>query len=266
MDLLNLRGQARFIAIMMVCILLVFAIAVPIVSAKKVPKWLYPLWVIWMTLEDTLSGIDRLLAIVTQYLEEMEDALSDTNDELKDLYSKRDVKEDELKDYQGKLDKLEFEHQAALDKRRDAQSRIRSLNREIAQIEATLSMLSGSESELRAVLEAQLRQKRADISQAEQDIKDANKIIHSHWRSIKRSWYKSMIGDSFSGITGELTILNSRIGNLESIADGFRKSIDDKNQAETDETARRVKVQAQVDKARSDYEKAEKNGNPNTQK
>lgn len=261
-----LQKQARFIAILMVCMLLAFSIAVPMVSAKKVPGWLYPLWVVWMTLEDTLSGIDRLLALITQDLEEMEDVLADTNDELAELYPKRDEKQKSIDKYQGKLDKLESEHEAALEKRRNAQARIRRLNREIAQIEATLSMLSGSESELRAALEAQLRQKRSELSQAERDVKDANKIINSHWRSIKRSWYKSMIGDSFSGLTGELTVLNSRIGNLESIADSLERNITDKKQEETDETTRRAKVQTQVDKARSDYKKAEKNGNPNTQK
>lgn len=260
-----LQKQARFIAILMVCMLLAFSIAVPMVSAKKVPGWLYPLWVVWMTLEDTLSGIDRLLALITQDLKEMKDALSDTNDELLELYPQRDKKEDQLRDYQGKLDILVAEHEAALQKRRNAQGRIRGLNREIAQIEATLSMLSGSESELRAALEAQLRQKRSDLSQAEQDVKDANKIINSQWRSIKRSWYRSMIGDSFSGLTGELTTLNSRIGNLEAISDSLQSSIADKEQEETDETTRRAKVQTQVDTARENYNKAKRNGNPNTQ-
>lgn len=261
-----LQKQARFIAILMVCVILAFAVAVPFGYAKKVPKWLYPLWLILTTLEDILSGIDRLIAAITKDVEDMEDAIAGINDELDTLYPRRDKKEADLREYEGKLAQLEAEHQAALDKRSAAQSRIRSLNRQISQILASLSMLSGSNSETRAYLEAQLRKKRSELAQAKQDVKDANKIIHSQWRAIKRSWYKAVIGDSFNGLKGELTALNGRIGNLETLADNFAEEIKKQNQKKKDEGKRRKAVQGRVDKARNNYNKAKKNGDPNQQK
>ncbi len=261
-----LQKQSRFIAILMVCVILAFAVVVPLGHAKKMPRWLVPLWIIYTALEDVLSGIDRLIAAITQDVEEMEDALSDTNDELDKWYPKRDDLEDKIGEYQDKLDVLAAEHEAALEKRRNAEARIRTLNRQIAQIEASLSMLSGSKSELRAALEAQLRQKKSEILQAKKEIKDANKIINSQWRSIKRSWYKTLIGDSFSGLKGELTELNGRIGYLETLADNLERDINKKNTEKENETTRRGTVQEKVDKARENYQNAKKKGKPGTEK
>lgn len=261
-----LQKHARFIAIMMMLMLLASVIVVPIGHAVRVPGWLLPLWIAYTVLEDILSGIDRLIGIITQDIEEMEEALEETNDELLNKwYPKRENKEAELRDAQGKLDDLNAEHEAALTKKRNANSRIRTLKSEISQIEASLAMLSPSEESQRAALEAQLAQKKSELADAKQDVKEADKIINSHWRAAKRSWYRYIIGDAFSGLTGELVRINARINTLETSVDNLNRDIENKNTEKENQTKRREQKQREVDEARRNYENARQNGNPNTQ-
>lgn len=248
--------QKRYIALMMVCILLASMIILPIGEAKKKPGGvLGALWLAYTTLEDALSGIDRLIAIIIKDLEDMRDALEDINDELLELYPIRDEREEELEDAQDELDKLLEEEEAAKKKKRNAKTRIKTLKREIVQLKSELSRTSPSDSEGRAALESQIEQKESDLSQAKQDVKDADKIIGSWWRGIKMTHYRTVIGDVSSGLTRRVGNLNYRIGNLEQQADNFNAAIKEKEKEQAAEQPRRDKKQIEVDKAREKYNK-----------
>ena len=260
-DYSMLVRQKRFIALMMVCVLLASMIVLPIGDAKDKDKKtgrLAELWLIYTALEDALSGINRLIALITKDLERMEDALEDTNDELLELYPKRDKKEKQLEENQDELNRLLAEKAAAKKKRSNAKSRIRTLKREIYLLESEFSRTSPSDSEGRAALQAQLRQKRSELAQAKQDVKDADKIINSLWRGAKITFYKAVIGDAFSGLTRDLGNLNYRIGSLERIADDLNREIVKKKEKKEAVQTRRNKKQEEVDKARADYEKEKK--------
>ena len=249
--------QKRYIALMMVCILLASMIILPIGEAKKdkKPKKSVLLWLIYTAAEDVLSGIDRLLALIIKDLELMKDELAEINDELLELYPRRDEREAELKKNQDKLDELLEEEEAAKKKKRNAKTRIKTLKREIVQLKSELSRTSPSDSEGRAALESQIEQKESDLSQAKQDVKDADKIIGSWWRGIKMTHYRTVIGDAFSGLTRKVNYLHSKIGSLEGMADSFSAAIEEKEKEQEDEQQRRDEQQIEVDKKREEYRK-----------
>ena len=239
-------------------------VIVPVSHSKKVPIWLYPLWIFYTTAKDILEGIERLIGIITQDIKEMEDAVAEANDELRDvLYPERDKREKQIQEIQDDLDELNAEHEAALSKRRDAKSRIRSLKSDISAAEAELAMLSPWESEAREALELHISMLKSSLKSAEQDVKDANKIIHSNWRALKRSWLAS----SISGLERALILqVTSKISRLEALTDTLRPKISKKQDDLSTEKKRRKQAQKEVDAARDAYEAAKKQGDPNDQK
>lgn len=259
-----INRKHRIIACLLLCVMLFSVIVVPISHSKKVPKWLWPLWIIYTTALDVLDGIERLIGIITKDLKEMQDAVAEANDELNDvLYPERKKREEEIRGFQKKLDELEAEHEAALSKRRDAKSRISSLKSEISAAEADLAMLSPWEYEARQALELHISMLKSSLKSAEEDVKDANKIIHSNWRSAKRAYYASVISRSERMLILQVT---SKIGRLEALTDALRPKITKKQGELTTEEERREQAQEDVDAARKAYEEAEKNGDPNAQK
>ena len=66
-------------------------------------------------------------------------------------------------------------------------------------------------------------------------------------------------------IMGELARLRARIHTLETLSDTLDINIKKKDTELGNETRRRGNVQIQVDQAQQDYEKARRQGDPNTQ-
>jgi len=231
-------------------------LAVPIGYSKDKPPTSKSavLWLAFTTALDILGGLDLLLAVIMKDIEKLEDELAEINDELNDKwYPKRDKKEKELEEEQQKLDDLNAEDEAARSKRRGAEARIKTLESEIRQTEASLKMLSPGEEAERAGLEAQLAMQKSSLASAEQEVKEANKIIRSSWRAMKRGWYERIIGDAFSGLTGELVDIKARINTLERLADNLNRDIGKKSTEKTDETLRRAEVQKDVNAKRKAY-------------
>ena len=106
-------------------------------------------------------------------------------------------------------------------------------------------------------MESALQDKESALAQAKQDVKEADKILNSLW--LKISWYGSIIGDAFSGLTGELVRLKARIHTLETLADTLDANIKKKDTELGNETERRGAVP--VDQARENYEEARAQGN-----
>ena len=260
-----INRKHRSIAILLVCVMLLSAVVIPMGHSKGMPGWLLPLWIIFTGLEDILSGIDRIIGLITHDLEEMREARSDANDKLLEWYPQRTRKERTLGDKQAALDTLNAEHKAALAKKRNARARIKTLKREISQIKSSLSRLSPSAPAQRTAWESDLQDKESALAQAKQDVKDADKILNSLWRGIKISWYGAIIGDAFSGLRGELARLRARIHTLETLSDTLDINIKKKDTELGNETRRRGNVQIQVDQARENYKNARAQGDPNTQ-
>ena len=247
----------RIIAALLLCMMLFSVMIVPISHAKKGPAWLLPLWIIYTTALDVLDGIERAIGILTEDLDEMKDAVAEANEELQELYDERAEKEEEIKDVQGKLDALNSEESEALQKRSDAEYQIGRLESDISQTEADLAMLSPGEYSAREALEGHLSILKSALESAKQDVKDANKIINSNWRSMKKSFYASVI----TRLERNLSMQGKAdIYRLEAFTDNLRPKIAAK-QAEIDaqEPARQA-AQKEVDAARKAYEDAKKSG------
>ena len=257
-----INRKHRIIASLLLCVMLFSVMIVPISHSKDKPTWLLPLWIVYTTALDVLDGIERLIGIIREDLDEMEDAVAEANDELLELYDEREKREEEIGKLQAKLDELNAEEAAALSKRSNAESRISSLKSDISQAEADLAMLSPHEYSAREALEHHLSMLKSSLKSAKQDVKDANKIINSNWRAIKRSFYESAI----SGLERNLNMqVKSDIYRLETLTDNLRPKIAEKQAELEAEEPRRAAQQAEVDAARKAYEDAEKNGDPNAQ-
>lgn len=255
-----INRKHRVIAAFLLCAMLFSVLAVPIGYSKdKQPSKSAILWAALTVLLDILDVYDILIGVIIKDLETMQDRLAEINDELKDKwYLKRKAKEEELKKEQKKLDDLNAEREAAKSKKRDAEARIKTLKSEIRQTEASLKMLSPGEEAERAGLEAQLAMQKSSLASAKQEVKEANKIINSNWRAMKRSYYEWIIGDAFSGLTGELCDIKGRINTLERQADILRREISKKTTEEENETTRRAGVQRDVDNTRREYNEQKK--------
>lgn len=194
----------------------------------------------------------------------MEDAVAEANDELRDeLYPERERREEEIGKLQAKLDELNAEEAAALSKRSNAESRIRSLKSDISQAESDLAMLSPGEESAREALEHHISMLKSSLRSAEQDVKDANKIINSNWRGMKKSYYGSVI----SRLENLLSVqVKARINYLQSLTDYLRPKITKKREELAAEEPRRKEAQADVDQKRADYEKKEKQWKAQNQK
>lgn len=253
--------KLRFIAFLMVCIILASVVAVPIGETKRKDKNSKAGLILaaLLTLEDILSGIDRVLPLIVKDLDAMENQLAEINDELLyKLYPRRDELEAELDDVQDELDKLLTEEADAEKKKKDAKDRISDLKSEISNIKSVLKRVSPSDEEHIAWLESQLSEKETQLSDAEAEVKAADKIIGSLWRSIKISHYETVIGDAFSGLTQQLNGLNYRIKTLEEKSDKLKIAIEDKGKEKKDTKDRRKEVQAKVDKKRAEHEEQKK--------
>ncbi len=252
----------RIIAALLLCMMLFSVMIVPISHAVNWPAVLLGLWIVYTTALDILDGIERLIGILTQELDEMEDAVAEANEELRELYKERDKREKEIREAQDELDKLNSEESAALSKRSNAESRISSLKRDISQAEADLAMLSPYEYSAREALEHHLSMLKSSLKSAEQDVKDANKIIHSNWRSLKQSFYESTI----SRLEHLLSVqVKSDIYRLESLTDNLRPKIAAKQKEIDDQEPARQAAQAEVDAARAAYDEKKKERDSNAQ-
>ena len=255
-----INRKHRIIAAFLLCVMLFSVLAVPIGYSKdKPPKSKSAiLWIALTTLLDILDAYDILIGVIIKDLETMEDRLAEINDELKDKwYPKKDKKEEELRKEQKKLDNLNAEHEAALEKKRGAKDRIKTLKSEISKTEGLLKMYSPWTTQY-AGYQAQLEMEKSALASAEQEVKEADKIINSHWRGAKRGYYEWIIGDAFSGLTGELVDIKGRIDTLQSQADILRSEIGTKSTEKTNETERRKNVQIDVDNKRREYEEQRK--------
>ena len=259
-----INRKHRIIACLLLCVMLFSVIVVPISHSKDKPRWLLPAWIILTTALDILDVIERVIGIITKDIEEMEEAVKEANDELRfELYPERDRREKEIQELQDDLDELNAEHKAALEKRRDAKSRISSLKSEIQQAEADLAMLSPWESEARKALELHISMLKSSLKSAEQDVKDANKIIGSLWRSAKRSAYETTIRNLTRALILEI---QTRINTLEAFTDELNREIGIKKEELAAKEPERKAAQDDVDEARADYDKKKKEGDPNAQK
>jgi len=233
--------------------------SVPISQSKDKPTSKSAvLWIAITTLLDILDVYDILIGVIIKDLKMMEDRLAEINDELKDKwYPKRDKKEKQIEENQEKLDELEAEREEALEKKRGAKARIKSLKSDISTTENMLKVFSDWTPE-HAGYKAQLEMQKSTLASAEQEVKEADKIINSQWRAIKRGFYERAIGDAFSGLTGELCQINASINTLENLADNLRRNIGKKSTEKENETKRREKVQGDVDKKRQEHDKQKK--------
>ncbi|MDE0483672.1 MAG: hypothetical protein OXI67_13910 [Candidatus Poribacteria bacterium] len=252
-----INRKHRVIAAFLLCVMLFSVLAVPIGHSKDKPPTSKSavLWAALTVLLDILDVYDILIGVIIKDLKAMEDRLAEINDELNDKwYPKKDKKEKELETEQGKLDDLNAEREAALEKRRGAQARIKTLESDISKTETLLKLYSDWTPE-HAAYQAQLEMQKSSLASAEQEVKEANKIIRSDWRAIKRTYYEWIIGDAFSGLTGELCDIKGRINTLERQADILRREISKKTTEEENETTRRAGVQRDVDKKREEHAK-----------
>ena len=250
----------RILAGLLLCVMLFSVLVVPISHSQTEnrPGTLALLWLALTSALDVLDAIERLIGIITKDLKEMQDAVAEANDELLVLYSERDKREEEIRAVQTDLDELNSEEAAALSKRSNAEGRISSLKSDISQTEADLAMLSPGEYSAREALEHHLSMLKSSLESAKQDVKDANKIINSLWRSAKRAYYQSVI----SRLEHLLTLqVKSEISRLEALTDALRPDIEKKQKELDAEEPRRKAAQADVDQKRKDYENAKKNGN-----
>lgn len=136
---------------------------------------------------------------------------------------------------------------------------------DISQAEADLGMLGPYEYSARQALEHHLSMLKSSLESAKRDVKDANKIINSNWRALKRSYYQSTI----SRLEHLLNLqVQSEIGRLEALTDALNPHITQKREELEAQQPGRAAAQAEVDKKRKDYDKAQeeenakKNGNP----
>ncbi len=259
-----INRKHRIIASLLLCVMLFSVMIVPISHSVKQPGYLLVLWIALTTALDILDAIERFIGIITQDLKEMEDAVAEANDELNDvLYPEREKREEQIQELQTDLDELNAEHEAAEKKARDAKSRIRSLKSEIKQAEADLAMLSPWEYSAREALELHISMLKSSLKSAEQDLKDAEKITGSLWRSAKRAWLDS----SISGLERQLILqVTSRINRLENLTDRLRPKIKKKQGELAAEEPRRKAAQEDVDRKRAAYDEAKKKGDPKDQK
>lgn len=264
-----INRKHRIIASLLLCMMLFSVLVVPIshsrpVPPRPVPPWLLVAWFALTTALDILDAIERLIGIITEDLKEMEDAVAEANDKLRfELYPEREKREKEIENLQQKLDKLNAEEAAALSKRSNAESRIRSLKQDISQTEADLAMLSPYDYSARETLEHHLSMLKSSLESAKQDVKDANKIIHSQWRALKRAYYESVISRLEHLLIMQVT---SEISRLENLTDNLNPKITEKNKELETQKPRRAAAQAEVDAKRAAYDNKKKEGNPNAQK
>ncbi len=254
-----INRKHRILATVLLCAMLFSVLAVPIGYSKDKPTSKSAiLWIALTTLLDILDAYDLLIGVIIKDLNMMEDRLAEINDELNDKwYPKKEKKEEELEEEQQKLDKLNAEHEAAKSKKRGAQERIKTLKSDISTTETLLKVFSPSTS-LHSEYQAQLEMQESALASAEQEVKEANKIINSHWRGTKRGYYEWIIGDAFSGLTGELCDIKGRISTLEAQADTLRREIKKKSTEKENETTRRKEVQKDVDKKRKEHDEQKK--------
>ena len=260
----------RILASLLLCVMVFSVLLVPISYSQKPnegnPGRVATLWLALTAALDVLDAIERFIGIITKDLKEMEDAVAEANDELNDvLYPERDKREEEIRAVQQKLDDLNSEEAAALSKRSNAEGRIRSLTRDIQDAEGDLAMLGPYEYSARQALEHHISMLKSSLESAKQDVKDANKIINSNWRALKRSYYQSTI----SRLEHLLNLqVQSKIGHLEAQTDALRPHIKKKREELDAETPRRAAAQADVDEKRAAHKKAQeeenakKKGNP----
>ena len=256
---LVINRKYRIIAAFLLCVMLFSVFAVPISQSKDKPTSKSAiLWIAITALLDILDVYDILIGVIIKDLKMMEDRLAEINDGLKNKwYPKRDKQEKHIEENQEKLDELEAEHEAALEKKRNAKARIKSLKSDISKTENMLKVFSDWTPE-HAGYKAQLEMQKSTLASAEQEVKEADKIINSQWRAIKRGFYESVIGDAFSGLTGKLCQINASIYTLEKLADNLRRNIGKKSTEKENETKRREKVQRDVDKKRQEHDKQKK--------
>ena len=151
-----INRKHRILASLLLCVMLFSVLVVPISHSQKEgnPGKLAALWLALTAALDVLDAIERMIGIITKDLQEMEDAVAEANDELNDvLYPEREKREEEIRAVQQKLDELNSEEAAALSKRSNAESRIRSLTRGIQDAEGDLAMLGPYEYSAREALE-----------------------------------------------------------------------------------------------------------------
>lgn len=262
-----INRKHRILACLLLCAMLFSVLVVPISHSKERPNYLKDAWTVLTAALDVLQAIDLLIAILVKDVQKMEDAVARMNDELNDdLYPARDKREEDIREVEKKLNKLNAEHAAAESKKSNAESRISNLKSEIKQAEASLAMLSPWESSEREALEHHISMLKSSLKSAEQDVKDANKILNSLWRSAKRAFYESVLGDAFSGLRGELATIQSRISILEGSTDELNSAIKNKNEEIKAEGERRKQAQEDVDQKRADYDKKKKQGDPKDEK
>lgn len=252
----------RIIASLLLCVMLFSVLVVPISYSEKGGSSgsssgkLAALWLAFTSALDVLDAIERLIGLITKDLKEMEDAVAEANNELLyELYPERKKREEEIRAVQTDLDELNAEEAAALSKRSNAEGRIRSLTRDIQDAEGDLAMLGPYDYSAREALEHHISMLKSSLESAKQDVKNANKIINSNWRALKRSYYQSTI----SGLERSLNLqVQSRIYRLETFTDALRPDIKKKQEELDAQTPGRAEAQADVDAKREAYEKAKK--------
>ena len=260
----------RILASLLLCVMVFSVLVVPISYSQKPndanPGRLAALWLALTAALDVLDAIERFIGIITKDLKEMEDAVAEANDKLRlELYPEKDKRKEEIGDLQKELDKLNSEEADALSKRSNAEGRIRSLKGDISQAEADLGMLGPYEYSARQALEHHISMLKSSLESAKQDVKNANKIINSNWRALKRSYYQSTISRLETLLNSQV---QSEIARLEAQTDALNPHIKKKREELEAQEPGRAAAQAEVDKKRAEYKKAEeeenakKKGNP----